>query len=205
MTLRDMFTNAPVAGIILVATIAVSYWALNKNRDLFDKMLLHPWSVAREGKYHLLLTHGFIHADYVHLAINMLTFYFFAFQLEMIVGHLNFFLIYFGALVISGIISTIKRKDFDDFYSLGASGAISGMLFSFILFYPNAQLFIFFILPMQAWLFAILFIAVSYYAAKNRYSVIDHEGHLWGAISGGVITILLEPGVISIFFEQLFS
>lgn len=203
MPLRELFFNAPLSTFILFATLAVSYYTLSKNPALLNELLLHPYRVIHERKYYMLLTHGFVHVNYLHLGINMFVFFSFAFWLEIVVGHADFFIIYFGSLIIGALISTIRRRNDPEFRSLGASGAISGILFSFILFNPNAKLLIFFIIPMRAWIFAVLFVGVSYYLAKNRYTFIDHEGHLWGALTGAVLTILLKPGVVPYFFRQI--
>jgi len=197
--------ETPIAVLILLATLGMSYYTLSKNPRKLEDWILHPYAVAHEGKYLQLITHGFIHANYIHLGFNMIVFWFFAFVLERTVGSLSFLIIYMGSLVISGAISVARRKDNPEFRSLGASGAISGVLFSFILFYPNTTLLAFFVIPIKAWLFAILFVVISYYAARNRYSFIDHEGHLWGALGGAGLTILLHPGVIKFFFQQVFS
>ena len=195
---------SPIAMLTLIATIVVSYQALTSKQYLIDKLLLHPYSVVYRKEYYRLFTHGFVHADFAHLAFNMLTFYFFALGLERTVGHLHFAIIYFGSLVISAVISTARRKDWEGFRSLGASGAVSGILFSISLYYPNAEFLVFFFLPVKAWLFAILFVGISWYLSKNRYSVIDHEAHLWGALTGAALTILLNPGVIGIFLDGIF-
>ncbi|RMG28826.1 MAG: rhomboid family intramembrane serine protease [Methanobacteriota archaeon] len=203
MPLRELFFNAPLSTFILFSTIIVSYYTLTRNPSLLNELLLYPHGVIHERKYYMLLTHGFVHVNFLHLAINMFVFYSFAFWLEIVIGHIPFFIIYFGSLIIGGFISTIRRHHDPNFRSLGASGAISGILFSFILFNPNAKLLIFFFLPMRAWIFAVLFVAVSYYLARNRYSFIDHEGHLWGAVSGALLTILLKPAVMGHFFREI--
>lgn len=204
MDLKMAFATSPIAMITLVATIYVTYQSFTSKQYWVDQFLLHPYSVYYHKEYKRLITHGFVHADYMHLAFNMLTFFFFAVPLERIVGSLNFIIIYFGSLVISGAISTYRRKDWEGFRSLGASGAVSGVLFSISLYLPNMELLVFFILPIKAWLFAILFVGVSWYLAQNRYSIIDHEAHLWGALTGAALTILLEPRVVSIFLNGIF-
>ena len=203
--MREMFIMAPVAAVIFVATIALSYYTLSKNQSLLEELLLYPWRIMREKRYFTIVTHGFIHANYIHLMINMFVFYSFGFFLERVIGHFDFFIIYMGSLIISGAVS-VWRKQYDEgFRSLGASGAISGLIFSFILYFPSQKLLLFFILPMPAWVAGIVFIGGSYYAAKNGLLPgIDHEGHLWGAIAGAVLTILLNPGVIGIFLGSLF-
>ncbi len=207
MRMGELFAAAPVSAVILVSTIAISWYTLSKNQSLQYRWMLHPYEVVNGGAYYQLITHGFIHGSFLHLFINMYVFYSFAFYLEgWMLGHLNFAIVYFGAMIISAGVSVLRRKDQLDFRSVGASGAISGILFSFILFNPNASLLLFFILPMPAWLAALIFVVGSYYAAKKNYLPgIDHEGHLWGALSGAALTILLEPRAWSIFMSKLFG
>jgi membrane associated rhomboid family serine protease len=204
-TLGELFALGPVSGFILVVTCAVSWYALAKNPNLYYDWMLNPYAVLSEKKYYQLITHGLIHGSWIHLFINMYVFYTFAFYLEgYLLGSLNFAIVYFGSMVISAVVSVWRRRNYLDFRSLGASGAISGILFSFILFNPNAELLLFFIIPMPAWLAAILFIAGSYYLSKNdMLPGIDHEGHLWGAISGAVLTLVLIPEAMAIFFHKL--
>ncbi len=205
MRMGELFAAAPVAAVIFVVTIAISWYALSKNRNLLFDWTLHPYSVAHEGAYYQLISNGFVHGSFMHLLINMYVFYSFAFYLEgWMLGHVNFAIVYFGSLLISSVVSVLRRKDRTEFRSLGASGAISGLLFSFILFNPNLTLLLFFIIPMPAWLAAVIFVAGSYYAAKNNYLPgIDHEAHIWGAIAGAALTIIVNPQAVSIFFEKL--
>ena len=205
MTLRELFVMAPVSGVIMVITIAISWYALAKNQSLMYDWVLHPYAVVRQNKYYQLITHGLIHGSWIHLFINMYVFYNFVFYLEgWMLGSVNFAIVYFGSMFISAGVSVWRRQNYEEFRSLGASGAISGLLFSFILFNPTVELLLFFIVPMPAWLAAIVFVAGSYYLAKNNMLPgIDHEAHLWGAIAGAAITIVLQPNVLQIFITKL--
>lgn len=194
-----------ISAIILVVTLGISYYALAKDASLIERFLLYPYKMVRENNYLPLITHGLVHGSFLHMIVNMYVFYVFSFNLEKTIGNISFAIIYLGSLVISGAISTYKKKDRPDYRSLGASGAISGLLFSFILFYPQAQLLLFFVIPIDAWMFALLFLAGSYYAARNNLMPrIDHEAHFWGAIAGLVLTIVLVPGshqpILNIFW-----
>ncbi len=206
-TLGELFALGPVSGFILVVTCAVSWYALAKNPNLYYDWMLNPYAVLHEKKYYQLITHGLIHGSWMHLFINMYVFYNFAFYLEgLMLGSLNFAIVYFGSMVVSAAVSVWRRQNYLDFRSLGASGAISGLLFSFILFNPTVELLLFFIIPMPAWFAAIVFVGGSYYLAKNNMLPgIDHEGHLWGALAGAAITILLMPESLGIFFNKLFG
>lgn len=205
MTATEIMAAAPVATVIFLVTIGVSLWAFHRDPYLAERFMLHPHAVAFEGKYYQLFTHGLVHADYMHLGFNMITFWYFGFVLERIVGSADFAIIYIGSLLISGLVSTARKKHWEDYRSLGASGAISGVLFAMVLYFPDMELRIFFLLPLKGWLFAILFVGISYYAGKQQYSRIDHEGHLFGALAGAVLAIVLNPGVVGNFFSRLFG
>lgn len=196
------YLNAtPVASIIFIFTLITSIYAFN-DHQLFGKFMLHPYTVSKGRNIYTLLTSGLIHADWMHLFFNMFTFYFFAFGLEKMVGHWQFALIYIGSLILSDIPSVIKHKDNYSYHSLGASGAISGMLFSYILFNPTSLIGVMFI-PVPAVLFGVLYLFYSWYMAKRGMDNIGHDAHFFGALTGLIFTIILVPGIIPHFFEEL--
>lgn len=206
LSFEQMITLAPVATVVLIATVGISLHALFNDQQLLFRMMLHPYSVFRNKQYELLFTHGFVHADIAHLAFNMITFYFFGLALEIYVGHFGFIVVYFGSMLISALITSVQRQNNDAHRSLGASGAVSGALLGFILFQPKASLYMFFIpIPIPAWFFAIAYIGYSYYASRNQRSMIDHEAHLWGAVAGIVLTLLMRPEALKIFISQMFG
>ncbi|OGU59424.1 MAG: rhomboid family intramembrane serine protease [Ignavibacteria bacterium GWF2_33_9] len=199
----DILNENSAAYIIFGVTIALSLFILYVRRDLFDKFALDPYSISRGKKYPTILVSGFIHANLTHLLFNMLTFYFFAFNLCSIVGGKDFLIIYLTSLIIANLPSIVKHKNNPAYRSIGASGAISGVLFSFILFSPNSTLMIFPIpFPLPAYIFAVLYLIWSYFAAKQSGDFINHDAHFWGAIAGIIITILLIPDSISIFLSN---
>jgi len=200
-----MFQNNPIASVIFFATIAISLLAFQRDSVLREKFILHPWGLSRGERIYSIIMHGFIHADYVHLLFNMMTFYFFAFFLEARTGHLNFAIIYFGSLILSVLSTIYKHRNDFDYRSLGASGAVSGVIFSAIIYEPTSKIYLFiFPIGIPSPLFAVLFVGYSYFAARNRYAHIAHEAHLWGAVSGALLTILLDPRAIIQFFYQIF-
>lgn len=199
----EYWNMAPVASIIFIFTIATSIYAFN-NTQLFGKFMLHPYSLAKGGKLYTLITSGLIHADWMHLFFNMFTFFFFAFKLEAMIGHWQFAVLYFVSLVVSDIPTAIKHKDDYSYSSLGASGAISAVLFSYILFDPLNLILVMFI-PMPAILFGVLYLAYCMYMSKNSRDHINHDAHFFGALSGLILTVVLVPGVITHFLNQLSS
>lgn len=200
--------QTPVASIIFVITIVTSLLAFY-NTELYGKFMLHPYSVSRGQKLYTLITSGLIHRDWMHLLMNMLSYYFFAFQLERIFvsasswGHIQFGMLYLVSLVLSDMGSIVKHKEHFWYNSLGASGAICAVLFSYILFFPLTTLMIMPIpVPIPAVLYGILFLAYCVYASKNAQDSINHEAHFLGAIAGLLITIILYPHIIGHFISQ---
>lgn len=191
---------APVASLVFLFTLITSIYTFS-NPNLYGKLMLHPYSVYRGKNVYTIFTSGLIHLDWSHLFFNMLSFYFFAFNLETIIGHWQFAALYIVSLALSDLPSILKHKNNFGYNSLGASGAISAVVFSFILFNPSATLLVFFI-PMNAVIFGVVYLAYSAYASKQSSSI-NHDAHFFGAIAGLIITIILYPQVIPYFLGQL--
>ncbi|MDB5157530.1 MAG: rhomboid family intrarane serine protease [Mucilaginibacter sp.] len=199
----DYITYTPVASFIFAITIIVSLLAFS-NENLYAKMILHPYSVSRKKDLFTLITSGLIHKDWMHLIFNMLSYYFFAFQLEVYIGHLQFGLLYVASLVLSDLPSVAKHKDDYSYYSLGASGAVSAVIFSFIMFSPMSKMLILPLpIPIPAILFGVLYLVYCNYAAKYSRDNINHDAHLFGALSGVAITIILNPSIVPTFVHQI--
>jgi membrane associated rhomboid family serine protease len=201
--------NSPVALFILLATVITSlagfYGYINLNR-----WMLNPYLTLRKKQFDRIVSSGLVHADFTHLLFNMLSFYFFAFYLEQLmvrisgnVGHFYFGAIYFASMIIANIPTLIKHRNNYNYNSLGASGAVSGMIFSLIFFAPASKIYLYFIIGMPAILFAVLYIAFSIYLSRNKRDNINHEAHLWGAISGFILTFFFYPDYLQSFFYQV--
>jgi len=199
--------GTPVASVIFAFTVATSIYTFS-NHQLYGRFMLHPYTVSKGKRLYTLLTSGMIHRDWGHLLFNMLTFYFFGFSLEALLagisawGHAQFAAIYLLGLVLSDLGTIYKERDNPAYYSLGASGAICAVLFSFILFDPKMMLGVFLVIPMPAWLFGILFLGYCVWASKNARDGINHDAHFYGAVFGIVLTILFYPWIIRHFIEQ---
>ncbi len=199
----EYLNQTPVASLIFLFTVITSIYAFN-DHTLYGKFMLHPYSVYRKNKIYTLITSGMIHSDWMHLIFNMMTFFFFAFTLEAQIGSLRFGLIYFLSLILSDIPSVLKHKNDFWYNSLGASGAISGVLFSYILFYPLSKLYLFFIpIGIPAVLFGGLYLMYCVYASKQSRDNINHDAHFFGALTGIIVTILLIPGIVPHFLSAL--
>jgi membrane associated rhomboid family serine protease len=200
--MEEFISQTPVASIIFLFTILTSLYAFS-NHEIYGKFMLHPYSVSRGQRVYSIITSGLIHKDWAHLFMNMLSYYFFAFTLERILGHWQFGVLYIASLALSDLNTILKHKDHFWYNSLGASGAVSAVLFSYILFQPFSSMMIFPIpIPIPAILFGILYLIYSVYASKQS-TTINHDAHFFGAISGMVITIIFYPGIIPYFISQL--
>jgi len=184
-----------VALVVFVATIAASLAGLFANRQIIERSLFRPYYFLRRRQYATAVTSGFVHADLPHLIFNMVTFYFFAFPLEKQIGPLRFAALYFLALVVSDTGTFLKHRDDPQYASLGASGAISAVLFAAIVYFPWMELFIIPIpLPIPAPLFAVAYVGYSWWSARQARGRINHDAHLGGALFGLLFVMLTDPG-----------
>jgi membrane associated rhomboid family serine protease len=145
-----------------------------------------------------MIMSGFIHADIGHLLFNMVTFYFFAFPMERHIGSTQFVALYVTGLIFSHACTWYKQRNNSQYASLGASGAISAVLFAYIVYFPTTTLFILPIpFPIPAALFAVGYVAYSYWASARSRDRINHDAHLCGALSGIAFVMVADPGAIS--------
>ncbi|HEX2083177.1 MAG TPA: rhomboid family intramembrane serine protease [Xanthomonadaceae bacterium] len=196
---------AIVTFLLIGITVLVSWQAFNNPR-LLERLILWPPAIERNRQYERLVTHGFIHADGQHLLFNMITLFFFGRVIEPVfvaqIGVLGFAAFYLSAIVMA-IMPTYFRHQHDSHYrSLGASGAVSAVLFSYILFAPWSLIFVFF-LPVPAILYAVAYIGYSIWMDRRGGDNINHSAHLWGAAYGVMFTLLMEPDVLGHFGRQV--
>jgi membrane associated rhomboid family serine protease len=191
--------------IIIAITALISFLAFN-NVELIHRLILWPPALNRDRQYYRLVTYGLIHADPQHLIFNMLTLYFFGQSMERLynnsLGPFGFALFYVGGLIVSILPTYVRNRNNPDYRSLGASGAVSAVLFAFILIKPWATILVFFI-PMPAIVYAVLYVVYSIYMDRRSADNVNHSAHLWGALYGVVFTILMEPSVIGMFLNNL--
>jgi membrane associated rhomboid family serine protease len=184
-----------VALLILAVTLIVSLLALYSAPGLQSGLAFRPYWLVRRGEYHTLVTHGFVHADLPHLVFNLMTFYFFAFDLEQVIGSTAFAALYLLALPGSEIGPYLKHRSDPRYATLGASGAVTAVLFASIVYFPFNKLIIFPIpIPIPAPVFAVLFVALSIYADRAQRDRVNHAAHLWGALIGLVFVAVTDPG-----------
>jgi membrane associated rhomboid family serine protease len=191
------------AGILLILIVAASLVGLG-NRAFLDWALLRPFQVARSSGYVQLITSGFVHADFGHLIFNLITFYSFAFPLERAIGTLRFLILYVMGLLISDIGTCIKHRNDPNYASLGASGAILAVLFAAILYFPRLKLVMFPLpIPIPGPLFAVLYLAFTYYSSRQSKGRINHDAHLAGALTGVAFVAATDPQTVAAFIHSL--
>ena len=191
---------------LIAVTCAVSFLGFNSPR-VIEKLILWPPAVKR-GEYWRLLSYGLVHADIGHLAFNMITLYFFGRAMEPLfvglIGQAGYLGFYLGALLVSILPTYVVNRGNPQYRSLGASGAVAAVLFSFILVEPWAMLLVFFV-PVPAIVFAVLYTGYSIYMDRARKDNVNHSAHLWGAAYGIMFTVLMEPRAASTFVARLLS
>lgn len=191
--------------IILAVTCIVSFMAFS-NRSLVDDLILWPPAIERKNQYWRLVTYGLIHADGAHLLFNMITLYFFGRIMEPrfdeLLGTFGFVLFYVGGLIVSILPTYVKNRHNSNYRSLGASGAVSAVMFAFILYAPWARIYVYF-LPVPAIIYAVLYVIYSVYMDQRGRGNINHSAHLWGAAYGVVFVAIMNPGVLPDFLQQL--
>ncbi|WP_298553402.1 rhomboid family intramembrane serine protease [uncultured Algibacter sp.] len=178
--------------IIIAANVIISYKGFS-DYGFFDKYKFNVGGVKR-GEQVRLLSSGFLHADTQHLLFNMFSLYFFADVVIALLSPIQFLLVYFGSLLVGNLLSLYFHKNEYHYSAVGASGAVSGVIYSAILLQPGMNLYMFFIpIPIPAYIFGIGYLLYSIYGMKNRIGNIGHDAHFGGAVGGYLITLLLSP------------
>jgi len=191
--------------LIIAVTCVISFLAF-RNEKLISDLILWPPAISRGKQYYRLLSYGFIHADGQHLLFNMITLFFFGRLIEQFVtgyvGTLGFVAFYLSAIVVSILPTYMKNIGNPAYRSLGASGAVSAVLFGFVLLQPWTTIYIFFI-PCPAIVYAVVYIAYSIYMDRQNSDNINHSAHLWGAAYGVLFLLAMEPRLFGVFLQAL--
>ena len=182
------------AAVILALTLVVSLIGLSRPQ-LVDRLLLRPYRLTQGGEYHTLITSGLVHADGAHLFFNLFTFFFFAFPLERVLGTWRFVALYLIGLVLSDLGTWFKHRNEPEYASLGASGAILAVLFAYIVYFPDSSLYLMLIpIPIPAPLFAVAYLAYSWWSSRQNRGRINHDAHIGGALTGLAFVAVTDPG-----------
>ena len=190
---------------IIVATCVVSFVAFN-NARLLERLILWPPAITRQHQYERLVTYGLVHASPGHLFVNMLTLFFFSPLIEqayaIFLGGFGFVIFYVGALIVSILPTFLANRDNPNYRSLGASGAVSAVVFTFVLLQPWATILLYFV-PVPAIFYAVLYVVYSIYMDRRASDNVNHSAHLWGAAFGVSFTLLMNPHLFSRFLEAV--
>jgi membrane associated rhomboid family serine protease len=200
--------------IIVLITSIVSVMAFSRP-ELMIRLQFNPYQVYHRRQYYRLLTHALLHADWVHLFINMFVLFSFGNAIEIYFGQLEasgvtrypvllYLLLYTGAVVVSSLTTLFKHKDNHWYNSVGASGGVSAVIFTSIFFAPWQNLLLYAIIPIPGVVFGILYLAYSHYMSKKASDNINHDAHFIGAVFGLFFPLLIDFRLLGIFTEQLF-
>lgn len=196
--------------IIIIITVAVSVWAFN-NHQVFRRLCFNAYDIKHFNNHYRFISYALIHADWMHLIVNMFVLYSFGRIVESyyllffgIKGVMYFVLLYVGATALSTLAAFNKHKDDYSYTAVGASGAVSAVVFTSILFDPLSKLLIFpFPFGVPAIIFGVLYLIYSWYMSKKNMDNIGHDAHFWGAVFGFLFTIALKPSFFTLFIQKL--
>ncbi len=201
--------------IIVIITVLTSLAAFRR-RELFYKFDLAPARIVHQREYYRIFTHAFLHADYFHLGINMLVLYSFGHYIEQVFAEMEvaglifsgpffFILLYVSGIALASITTVIRYQDNYSYTAVGASGAVSAIVFTYIFFAPLEKIYFYMVLPIPGIVFGVLYLVYSSYMSRRSSDNINHSAHFWGAMVGFTFPILLEPALFLVFFEKLLN
>jgi membrane associated rhomboid family serine protease len=187
-----------ITAIILLITNGLFTYKGLTNTSFLDKYSFRVDKVLVNKEYHRLITSGFLHTNWIHFGFNMVTLYLFSTELEFTVGIPKFFMIYFGSLIAGNLFALFINRNNYHYAAIGASGAISGIVFASICLMPGLEIgLILFPVYIPGWLFGFLYVIYSIYGIRSKNDNIGHEAHLGGGIGGLIIAILLYPFIVN--------
>lgn len=198
------FSLFPITFSIIAITVLVSFLVFN-NEKAKGKLLFYPYGMKSPADYYRFISYGFIHADYIHLFFNMFTLYSFGRVAEItLFTKAQYLIFYISALAVSSIFDFVKNKDNPRYAALGASGAVSAVVFSTIIFNPwERGIALFGVIALPNIVFALAYLLYCAYMNKKGNDNIGHSAHLWGSIYGFVFTGIVHPDLLAGFFKQL--
>ena len=197
--------------VIIALTGFISISAFN-NIELFSRLKFNAYQIKHSNEKWRFLSYALLHSGWMHLIINMYVLYSFGSVVEKFfaanfgpLGYLYYILLYTGGILFSTLYDFGKYKDDIYYNAVGASGAVSAVVFSSILVFPSGSIFLFPIpFPLPSWVFGIVYLIYSAYMGKKGIDNIGHSAHFWGAIFGIVLTVIIVPNVIQNFFSTIF-
>ena len=193
--------SAPTTLALIIVNIVISLYAFYGDRTFINQFAFQVHAVRDLKQHYRIITSSFLHANPAHLILNLMTLFFFGPEIERILGKLGFLVVYFGAIITSGLVSLRVNRNNPNYASVGASDAVSGVVLSYCCFYPFENIYFLFLpIGIPAILFGAIFILLSAQMMERQNRIIAHEGHLGGALAGVALTILMRPEVITRLF-----
>jgi len=200
--------------IIVIITVLTSVAAFRR-QELFSRLDLSPVRIVHNKEYYRIFSHAFLHADYFHLGINMLVLYSFGRYVEQVFSQLEtaglifsgpffYILLYIISIALASVSTVSRYRNNESYSAVGASGAVSAVVFTYIFFAPLEKIYFYMVLPIPGILFGILYLVYSSYMSRRNNDNINHSAHFWGAVVGFVFPLLLEPSLFRVFLENLF-
>lgn len=196
--------------LIILVTSLISFYTFNKP-ELKNQMMFSPYRYINDKKRWIILSHGFIHADFFHLFFNMYVLYIFGpslesyFNLSSEIGYIYYLSLYLLGIVFSTIPSIFKHNQNPNYFSLGASGAVSSIVFAYIIIYPLRELGLL-LLPgiwLPGFVFGTLYLIAEHYLSKKQYSNIAHDAHLSGAVFGILFIVFYDFENVQKFIQKI--
>ena len=199
--------------VLIILTVLVSFLCFN-NSKLFNTLSLKPFYVVEQRQWWRVVSHGFVHGDTMHLAINMIVLYSFGRSVEFSFNELHaegwignpraaYLALYFAGMLAATVHDLIRNRNNPHYASIGASGAVSAVVFTSIFFDPWGKLLIMGVIPIPGILFGILYLVYSQYSARRGRDNVNHHAHLYGALFGFAYPLLLNPQLINHFLGAL--
>lgn len=200
------------ATLMLIIIISLVSAMSFSQRDTLNQLQFNAYKIIHRHQYYRILTHAFVHAGWEHLVVNMIVLYSFGAIVEQYfqinfgsIGTYYYLILFFGSIIFSTLLSLYKQKDNPYYNAVGASGAVSAVLFTAIFFQPWAPIYFFGVLPIPGIIFGGLYLYYSYYMSTKKSDNIGHDAHFLGAIFGFIFPILLRPELFMDFINVLFS
>jgi membrane associated rhomboid family serine protease len=204
--MNDLLAQTPAATLLLAIIVVASAIALFIAPAIIERNLFRPYWLVPQRQYATLVTSAFLHADLAHLLFNAFTFWAFAFSLERAIGTPRFVALYAVGLLVSDLGTWFKHRREPEYRSLGASGAILAVLFASIVYFPTNAIYILPLpVPIPAPLFALGYLAYTWYASRQARGNVNHDAHLAGAIAGLAFVAITDPGAMQRALRLLFG